>query len=410
MDEHDDYSRRPGWSYWLLIGGAVLAAAFGLFWPDPIAALTVGRPLLSEWRTELSPDAAAGVAASVRGTMVLIAGGLVALATLNETRARDERTRIRDKHANEAAERSHMLEAAESAATRYATAIAQLGNENAAVRMGGIYALERIAAASPEEIDTTTEVLCVFVRTRTVSVLKDDPGMPVSNDLQPPPPDVETALGVLRRMPHGTRGLDLHEANLNGVDLEGAILNGAVFSRARMYRTNLNGASLVGAQFSFADMPEMTAKGANLTDAVISESNFHDTSFQRADLTRAHLGNLLQTDLESVIGAPKSVIAEGPIHAKGGNLRGSVIRGQLSGSNFSGADLTGATLAGWLWMADFSGTDLRTTNLNDATFASQDNPDGPMMARYDEKTKWPDGYPIPDQAAGSPRVSDQITN
>src|SRR5829696_2304835 len=47
---------------------------------------------------------------------------------------------------------------------RFTRAIDQLGHENLDVRLGGIYALERIANDSPQDRATVVEVLTAFVR------------------------------------------------------------------------------------------------------------------------------------------------------------------------------------------------------------------------------------------------------
>jgi hypothetical protein len=48
---------------------------------------------------------------------------------------------------------------------RYTKAVDQLGNRELAVRLGGIYALQRIAHDSPRDRDTIAEILCTYART-----------------------------------------------------------------------------------------------------------------------------------------------------------------------------------------------------------------------------------------------------
>jgi hypothetical protein len=52
---------------------------------------------------------------------------------------------------------------------RYTKAIEQLGSDKLDVRLGGIYALERIAADSERDHPTVVEVLSAFVRECPVS-------------------------------------------------------------------------------------------------------------------------------------------------------------------------------------------------------------------------------------------------
>jgi len=51
-------------------------------------------------------------------------------------------------------------------ADRYTKAITQLGDETLNVRIGGIYALERVARDSAKDHPTVMEVLAAFIRAR----------------------------------------------------------------------------------------------------------------------------------------------------------------------------------------------------------------------------------------------------
>jgi len=54
---------------------------------------------------------------------------------------------------------------------RYSNAIAQLGNQNMTVRIGGIFALERIARDSEKDHWTVMEALCAFIRDESTKVI-----------------------------------------------------------------------------------------------------------------------------------------------------------------------------------------------------------------------------------------------
>ena len=58
---------------------------------------------------------------------------------------------------------------------RYSSAIAQLGNRNMTVRIGGIYALERIARDSQKDHWTVMEALCAFIRYESNKVAPTQP-------------------------------------------------------------------------------------------------------------------------------------------------------------------------------------------------------------------------------------------
>jgi hypothetical protein len=150
---------------------------------------------------------------------------------------------------------------------RYTKAVDQLGSDHLDVRVGGIYALERIARDSPPDRATIEEVLTAYVRdhapwppspaapslqaittwlvtfaqrrrsarprrTAKDTATQDQQGRPDEKVAESPGPaaDVQAAMTVLGRRelpPDGLRPLDL-----GGVDLRGAGLIGAT-SKAR---------------------------------------------------------------------------------------------------------------------------------------------------------------------------------
>jgi len=77
--------------------------------------------------------------------------------------------------AHELAERNHQIalqaqahtetDAAERRVTDlYTTAVEQLGSADAAVRLGGLYDLERVAQNNPAQRQTIVNVLCAYLR------------------------------------------------------------------------------------------------------------------------------------------------------------------------------------------------------------------------------------------------------
>jgi uncharacterized protein YjbI with pentapeptide repeats len=97
------------------------------------------------------------------------------------------------------------------------------------VRLGGIYALERLAVDSERDHSTVVEVLSALTRERS-----KPPEEPIGIDTKPAPAtDVQAAIAVLGRLPA--------RADVSRGDLLGAHLTGA-----RLDRANLNGAYLDG--------------------------------------------------------------------------------------------------------------------------------------------------------------------
>lgn len=237
---------------------------------------------------------------------------------------------------------------------RFTRAIELLGSEKLQIRLGGIYALERIAQDSLRDHWTVMETLCAFARegTREPRLAKRE-GTPSDEEdknprttFLPPATDIQAALTVMgrrgkeRRKWEREKGkkLDLRGAHLERTDLENAHLEGAV----------LGGAHLAG---------------ANLADAHLERAALADAHLEGANLRRAHLAN---ADLWGA-------------HLESANLR----EARLEHVDLKGAYLERADL----WGADLEGADLR--NAKCLTQAQIDD------AIIDERTKLPKGIMRP---------------
>jgi hypothetical protein len=190
---------------------------------------------------------------------------------------------------------------------RFTRAIDQLGktddkgNKLFEIRLGGIYALERIARESEGDHWPIMEVLTAYVREHAHSrpeegqqgaedaAVEKSEGDSGSSRQESEPtgdpasaPDIQAILTVLRRRTrswgHGETGsLDLHETNLTGANLSqanfsGANLTGANLTRAALLRANLSEADLTGAILSGAIL-----SGANLTGAILTQAQLEKT-------------------------------------------------------------------------------------------------------------------------------------
>jgi hypothetical protein len=94
---------------------------------------------------------------------------------------------------------------------RYSKAVAHLGDAQMPVRVGGVYALERIGRDSRQDRDTIIYVLGAFVRERS-NALRDRQDRA--------PEDVHAALRVAGRLlPSSTISFDLRGADLRNTDL-----------------------------------------------------------------------------------------------------------------------------------------------------------------------------------------------
>jgi hypothetical protein len=244
---------------------------------------------------------------------------------------------------------------------RYTRAIEQLGDQELAVRLGGIYALEQLARHFPDrEHPTVVEVLSAFVRegSSRQSARPDEAAeraqsaAPKSGVEQSrPATDVQAALTVLGRLPQRS---GVPRGDLSGAHLAGAQLDMANLSGARLARVDLSGASLAGANLSGAQLG-----GVDLSRAWL----------EKTDLAGARLGG---ADLSGAL-------------ADGADLSDA----RLGGANLSRAWLGGATLSGArLTVTRLAGADLRKAK---GITQKQVN-----AARGDGKTRLPDGLRRPD--------------
>jgi hypothetical protein len=117
---------------------------------------------------------------------------------------------------------------------RHTKAVGQLGSRSSPVRVGGVYALERIGHDSAKDRTTIIYVLGAFIREQSRSPDRD----------RQPPEDVMAGIRVVGRLlPLAQVQLDLRGADLRNTDLsnlledqvlhEGANLEGAKLPRPR---------------------------------------------------------------------------------------------------------------------------------------------------------------------------------
>jgi Pentapeptide repeats (8 copies) len=184
---------------------------------------------------------------------------------------------------------------------RFTRAIDQLGHESLDVRLGGIYALERITGDSEQDRSTIAEVLTAFVRGHAPWP-PSRPGQPPEDlpvediaPLQRWAPDVQTALTVLgRREPTNGLDLDLRHTDLRGANLRRAVLEQAVLEGARLQRANLSLALLHAAHLENAQLQGALLYGARmrsawLDGAQLQGAHLHGAKLYLTDLDRAQL-------------------------------------------------------------------------------------------------------------------------
>jgi len=220
---------------------------------------------------------------------------------------------------------------------RFTKAITQLGDDKLELRLGGIYALERIARDSEKDYWPVMEILTAYVRERSPRkdiAGKEDgnpathqPGGVAREEEQPPklPTDVQAVLTILGRrtvFPTEDRFLDLRGADLRGADFQNARLDWAVFERsdlrgadlrhAVLTPADLRGADLRKAKLQFIVLRGASFEGADLRGADLAIADLRGAYLEGADLQQANLqGAYLQgVDLRNVKNLTKEQVAD----------------------------------------------------------------------------------------------------
>lgn len=278
-----------------LLGSVVLVAFFiYVLWPLPRTAvehrIDKTHPLTLDKQLELEDDFRKTFA-QIIGGFVILGGLFMSFKTFGLSRE------------------GHITD-------RFTKAIEQLGKTdgttpNIEVRLGAIYALERIALDSPRDHWTIMEVLTAYVRQN--APLR--PEVPYTEG-EKPRTDIQAILTVLGRRKTGshrerdTHRLDLSSSRLCGAYLERTRLQGASFNKANLREAALDQAELQKTWMSEAnlqhaslwktDLKEAELYKADLSRALICGANFSGASLIGTKLERA---NLFEANLQEVVAA-----------------------------------------------------------------------------------------------------------
>jgi uncharacterized protein YjbI with pentapeptide repeats len=398
---------------WLIFGGLTLLLAIYIqrvlpqwsvysvqfLQKYPLVAITIALLLLilflwklPKWQVADIQDTKDRVAteSAFRQTLVQLVGGAALLGGLYYTaqtlRTSQETLRVNQKTL-ETTQQGQITE-------RFTKAIEQLGSDNRAIRLGGIYALERIARDSETDHGPVIEVLTTFVREQ-VPVQRQPENTPQEEKEHPDlqklliekgsyvfqeavqvriqaerlRADIQAILTVLgrRTRTYGkgeSQRLNLQFTNLQYADLQGAQLQGARLDGAQLQRANVRGAYLQHTNLAGAKLQNAVLDQPHLQEADLGWANLQGADLIHAELQQAKLSG---AQLQGAIFA----------HAQ---LQGAILSyANLQGAIFADAQLQGATLEG----AQLQGVGLdRTKNLTQ---------DQINTACVDENTRLPEG-------------------
>lgn len=205
----------------------------------------------------------------------------------------------------EAAQESQITE-------RFTKAVDQLGatdkdgNPAIEIRLGGIYALERISKESEKDYWSIMEILTAYVRKNSsVEIVgRNKKVMPISTGIQANddtksevsevgeiPLDIQAILTVI-----GERKYSCYTGEIKRLDLHETRLCKADFSKTHFEKVNFREANLQDADFRWANLEGANLEGADLCRANLFKAYLHKANLKWAKLDNTTLVTAVLTD------------------------------------------------------------------------------------------------------------------
>ncbi len=261
-----------GWAVPFVIGASVLIAVV-ILWKVPQWQVKQIHRLNSAERFDRINEARKTLA-TILGGITLLIGGYFTWQNLNLAREGQVTDRF-------------------SKSIEQIGAIDANGKKRLEIRLGGIHALERIAAESEKDYWPIMEVLCTYVRENAPRQREEkgvaasqSPALPNSDRV-----DIQAILNVL-----GRRNTKFEKSEVR-------IESGGVWvSRERpdLENTDLEGLTIAG-NYTHVDFYQADLKGSHLYDAILVDTSFIGANLQGAELSGTYLrtSNLGSANLTS---------------------------------------------------------------------------------------------------------------
>jgi hypothetical protein len=207
--------------------------------------------------------------------------------------------------------------------TRAIDQLGQTGAEKLDVRLGGIYALERIGRDSQSDRGPIVEVLTAFLREHSHRSRIPSDANVASRSGAPERPrpraDLQAVATVLgrsgwsRTQEFNLRDVALCYADLAGAHLEKAVLAGAHLEGADLSGAHLENAILAGAHLEGAYLARAHLEGAYLVDAHLEKAILLGAHLEGTDLSGAHLdgAHLGRAHFDGAVGLTDAIRPEG---------------------------------------------------------------------------------------------------
>lgn len=188
-----------------------------------------------------------------------------------------------------------------------------LGSRTLATRIGGIYALERLAQDHPNEYHIQImDLLCAFVRYPEIGYKGIRRGMSsfMLKRVKNPNPDIQEAMNVIGR--RNQKQLNLDKKTNRLLDLSGTYLD-----RTLLSEDHLEEVFLMGAYLRSAILVETHLEEADLRHTHLEDANLTDAHLDRAKLAYARLQN---AQLKGVKGLTQAMLDSAAHFYKEGRL------------------------------------------------------------------------------------------
>ena len=207
-----------------------------------------------------------------------------------------------------AAQDQSALAQADSLTNLFQSATDMLGSEVAAVRIGAIYALQRLAKHRPEDFHVPVMQLLLAFLCNPPADSGDLP--PGDGGVLPPEQrdDIQTILQLLKRRSDADLEIEKQQKlrlYMHGAQLSNSALRMSKFARAHFVQVDISHAYAEGADFSHSKLEHCDLRhgrfgGCNFFLALIfysslSNSNFRGANFHRVNM---HFANLSKSDLK----------------------------------------------------------------------------------------------------------------
>lgn len=293
---------------------------------------------------------------------------------------------------------------------RFTRAIDQLGNDKAAIRLGAIYALERIAKDSDRDTETVIEILSSYVKhnnryvaidnltnnandlksnidgdKETVALSSDEEHEKINLDsinqttkISSGPEsdkDIEDNDIKLRELQKSGKSTDDQDKETSRVEIQSILTVLGRSMRKSGKKIYLSNSDLSKTTFSKGDYEGTFLNDANLSDAVFVKAKLRGSNFNRAII---HSAFLLYTDISNstLLNASFKGSVQMYIDYENSNLsltnlentilvlsfmrNCSLIRANLQSAVLMGSNLVGANL----WRANLKNSNLLKSNLS----------------------------------------------